>query len=179
MSERNTTEHLVRRLTVALPTTYDKARADFERIIPALDRSAFAAAGSWRAQVQLAREVAPLGFMRFGSIDVGDFMAGSDSRGVATEYLMGNHTIAETMFRHNPAVMLHAPLRVLIYVGHDDSTYLATDQPSLLFDSYGDERVSAVGHRLDAMVSEVITLLGGDVPEALAVSAHAIAQPTP
>lgn len=167
MSEHKTTEHLVRRLVVTLPSNYDQARADFERLIPALDKSAFTAAGSWSAQVELAKQLTPLGFMRFFSIDVGDFMAGSASYAVATEYLMGNHTIAETMFRHNPAVMLHAPLRVLIYVGNDGRTYLTTDQPSLLFDSYGDERVSAVGQRLDAMVAEVITLLGAGVPEAL------------
>ncbi len=167
MSEHKTTEHLVRRLVVALPSTYDQARADFERLIPALDKSEFAAAGSWSAQVELAKQLAPLGFMRFFSIDVRDFMAGSASYAFATEYLVGNHTIAEATFRHNPAVMLHAPLRVLIYVGNDGRTYLTTDQPSLLFDSYGDERVSAVGQRLDAMVAEVITLLGADVPETL------------
>ncbi len=29
----------------------------------------------------------------------------------SASYLMGNHTIAERMYRHDPAVMLYAPLR--------------------------------------------------------------------
>ncbi|MDT5348412.1 MAG: hypothetical protein QOH91_1699 [Mycobacterium sp.] len=40
--------------------------------------------------------------------------AGSPSFWKATEYLMGNHTIAECIFRHDPAVMLHAPLRTVV-----------------------------------------------------------------
>jgi hypothetical protein len=32
----------------------------------------------------------------------------------AVEYLLGNHTIAETMFRHDPTALLYAPLRVLV-----------------------------------------------------------------
>jgi hypothetical protein len=35
--------------------------------------------------------------------------------GSCVSYLMGNHTIAERMFRHNPSVMLHAPLRTAIW----------------------------------------------------------------
>jgi hypothetical protein len=36
-------------------------------------------------------------------------LAGDPAR--CTAYLMGNHTIAEQMYRHDPSVMLYAPLR--------------------------------------------------------------------
>lgn len=32
-----------------------------------------------------------------------------------TNYLMGNHLIAETMYRHEPSVALYVPLRCAIY----------------------------------------------------------------
>lgn len=53
--------------------------------------------------------------MRYYLSDLTAVMAGSLSFWKATQYLMGNHTIAERMFRHDPAVMLHAPLRTLLY----------------------------------------------------------------
>ena len=39
-------------------------------------------------------------------------LAGNTTR--CTAYLMGNHTIAEQMYRHDPAVMLYVPLRTVI-----------------------------------------------------------------
>ena len=63
-------------------------------------------------------------------------MASSPSFWKATQYLMGNHTIAERMFRHDPSAMLHAPLPTLLYADADGDTKFAVDQPSLLFASY-------------------------------------------
>ncbi|CQD20550.1 hypothetical protein BN970_04703 [Mycolicibacterium conceptionense] len=93
-------------------------------------------------------------------------MAGSGTTWQSTEYLMGNHTIAERMYRHDPAVMLHAPLRTLLYDG-PIGTVLAVDQPSLLFASYDNPAIATVGHELDALLVILIELLGGDVPEEL------------
>lgn len=53
--------------------------------------------------------------MRYYRSDITAAMAGSPSLWKATEYLMENHTIAERMFRHEPSVTLHAPLRTLLY----------------------------------------------------------------
>ena len=83
---------------------------------------------------------------------------------------MGNHTIAERMFRHDPSVMLHAPLRTLLYADPDGDTKLAVDQPSLLFASYDNPQVAGVGRELDRLLAELITLLGGDAPPQLAAS---------
>jgi hypothetical protein len=58
---------------------------------------------------------APHGFMIYYRSDLTAVMAGSQSFWKATQYLTGNHTIAERMFRHDPSVMLHAPLRTLLY----------------------------------------------------------------
>jgi len=82
----------------------------------------------------------------------------------ATQYLMGNHTVAERMFRHEPSVMLHAPLRTLLYADADGDTKLAVDQPILLFASYDNPDIAAVGQELDALLGGLIELLGGEVP---------------
>lgn len=171
MHQQNlTVEHPVRRLVVELPHSYDQARTEYERLVPTVDAAALAAASSWAEQVEIAKSSAPLGFLRYGRMDIAQYMAGSLSRWKATQYLMGNHTIAETMFRYDPAVMLHAPLRTLIYVSPDGATRLAVDQPSLLFGSYQDPRIAEVGRYLDSRLAGVVTALGATVPHELAAA---------
>ena len=104
---------------------------------------------SWQAALELAEINAPHGFMRYYRSDVTAVMAGSTSLWKATQYLMGNHTIAERMFRHDPSVMLHASLRTLLYADADGDTKFAVDQPSLLFDSYDMPEIADVGRELD------------------------------
>lgn len=82
----------------------------------------FRETGSWQATLELAEINAPHGFMIYYRSDVTAVMAGSPSFWKATQYLMGNHTIAERMFRHDPSVMLHAPLRTLLYADPDGDT---------------------------------------------------------
>jgi hypothetical protein len=105
--------------------------------------------------------------MRYTRMDVTALMASSPSFWQATQYLMGNHTIAERMFRHDPSVMLHAPLRTLIYADPDGDIKLAVDQPSLLFNSFGRADIASVGMELDALLAELIRLLGAEVPSQL------------
>ncbi|MFV8163601.1 DUF302 domain-containing protein [Mycobacterium sp. 134] len=156
-------DHTNRRLLIALPDHYDRARRRYESLVPAVDLTAYDGASDWDEVVAVANQQAPHGFMRYFSMDVAPTMALSGSTWQATEYLMGNHTIAERMFRHDPSVMLHAPLRALLYAG-PDGTVLAVDQPSLLFSSYGDPAIAAVGRDLDRLLATLIGLLGGDVP---------------
>lgn len=61
-------------------------------------------------------------FLIYARLDTTPVLADSSSTVKATEYLMGNHTIAEMMFRHDPAVMLHAPLRVWVFEDHSGVT---------------------------------------------------------
>jgi uncharacterized protein (DUF302 family) len=166
----NTTaiDHAGRRLVVALPCPYDEARAHYETLVPRVDSARFSQMGSWQATLELAEINAPHGFMIYYRSDVTAVMAGSPSFWKATQYLMGNHIIAERMFRHDPSVMLHAPLRTLLYADPDGDTKLAVDQPSLLFASYGDPRIAYVGHELDTLLAQLIILLGGGLPLQLA-----------
>ncbi|MFJ5155396.1 DUF302 domain-containing protein [Streptomyces sp. NPDC088353] len=160
-------DHTARRLIVALPEPYDAAREHYEALVPEVDLPRFFQMASWQATLELAEINAPHGFMRYYRSDITAVMAGSPSSWKATQYLMGNHTIAERMFRHDPSIMVHAPLRTLLYADPDGDTKLAVDQPSLLFASYGNPRIADVGRELDALLAGLITLLGGDAPPQL------------
>ena len=152
-------DHPSRRLVVALPQNYDDARERYESLVPEVDLACFAEMVSWQATLDLAEINAPHGFMRYYRSDITPAMAGSPSSWKTTQYLMGNHTIAERMFRHDPSVMLHAPLRTVLYVDPDGDTKLTVDQPSLLFDSYGKPEIAAVGCELDGLLAGLIALL--------------------
>ncbi|MGA7465426.1 DUF302 domain-containing protein [Mycobacterium sp.] len=160
-------DHPSRRLVVALPAPYDEAREQYETLVPEVDFARFFQMASWQATLELAEINAPHGFMRYYRGDVTATMAGSTSMWKATQYLMGNHTIAERMFRHDPSVMLHAPLRTLLYADADGDTKFAVDQPSLLFASYRNADIADVGEELDALLMGLIELLRGEVSKQL------------
>jgi hypothetical protein len=93
---------------------------------------------------------------------------------------MGNHTIAERMFRHDPSVMLHAPLRVAIYADRDGDTYLAVDQPSALFASYNNPAITDVGNYLDELLAGLLRKLNAPVPPRTRTASNALEyQPAP
>jgi uncharacterized protein (DUF302 family) len=73
---------------------------------------------------------------------------------------MGNHIFAEQMFRHDPAVLIYAPLRVAIYTGHDERTHVAVDQPSTTLGSFANPDIAAVGRLLDEKLAGLLRHLG-------------------
>jgi Domain of unknown function DUF302 len=159
--------HPVNRLVVPLPDPYEAAVRRYEELVPAVDLPRFGQLGTWDAVVELAAINAPLGFMIYWKTDVTAIMAGSPSGWKCTEYLMGNHVIAERMFHHDPSAMLHAPLRTVIYADQDGDTQLAIDQPSSLFLSYHNPAITEVGQHLDELVAGLLTALKADVPREL------------
>jgi uncharacterized protein (DUF302 family) len=162
------TEHAIRRLHVRLGRPYGDAIADFERVVPPIDPQRFQSLQTWEENLRLFETVAPLGLMRFGSIDILAFMRASGTDRPGIEYLAGNHTIAERMYRHEPAAMLYAPLRLFIFADDDGQGVLVIDQPSTLFGSLGDNpAVAAVGRELDHKVAGVLSAMNVQVPSVL------------
>ncbi len=53
---------------------------------------------------------APNGFLIYFRNDVQPVMSAAGDRADCIAYLMGNHIIAERMFRYEPRAMLYAPL---------------------------------------------------------------------
>jgi uncharacterized protein (DUF302 family) len=164
-----TTTIQVRRLSVLLPLLYDRAIERFGELVPAVDLARFGQLANWDAVIEQAEINAPHGFMVYWQADVTAIMAGSGSGWKCTEYLMGNHVIAQRMFHHDPAAMLYAPLRVVIHADQAGDTHFVIDQPSTMFASLGNPDIAAVGIELDDLVADLLTALGATVPTELRV----------
>src|SRR6266446_410629 len=90
-----TTTFQVRRLSVLLPLLYDRAIERFGELVPAVDLARFGQLANWDAVIEQAEINAPHGFMVYWQADVTAIVAGSGSGWKCTEYLMGNHVIAQ------------------------------------------------------------------------------------
>lgn len=57
--------------------------------------------------------------MIYMAIDVTALFTVASNRTRAVTYLLGNHVVAESMFRHEARAMLYAPLGLLIHANGD------------------------------------------------------------
>jgi Domain of unknown function DUF302 len=158
----------VNRLVVDVDAPFDDFRARYEQAVPAYDLTRLAQFGNWDDVQAHADRAAPNGFLRYGTIEAGPLFAIAGHKARSVVYLMGNHTIAETMYRHDPGIMLYAPLRTVIYEDLDGHTHFAVDQPSQQFGSFGDPDIAATGRLLDQKLAALLTGLGVSVPDGLA-----------
>jgi hypothetical protein len=163
----------VRRLTVEVPGVREFQRL-YEHAAPPNPVDEIAAlierGASWAEVLDAHAEWAPYGFLIYWRNDVHGVMelAGDESDCIA--YLMGNVTIAEQMFRHEPRVMLYAPLHTVIWEDAQGRAWFTFDQPSTQFGSFGIPAVSAVGVELDRKLAALLEALRVEVPMALASS---------
>jgi uncharacterized protein (DUF302 family) len=161
------------RLTVEVPAVREFQRR-FEEAVPfnPVDRvtALIERAGTWAEMIELVADNAPYGFLTYWRNEVHPVMqlAGDESDCVA--YLFGNITIAEQMFRHHPQVMLHSPLRAVIWEDPDGRAWFTVDQPSTLFGSFQIPAVSAIGVEIDRKLAALLEVLGTEVPIALFAS---------
>jgi hypothetical protein len=167
--------HEVVRWSIDTGTSFEDFRARYEAAVPVLDIDRMTRLrterASWDTVVAAAVENAPHGFMRFWSTDVGATMRLAGNPGLCATYLMGNHTIAERMYRHDPGVMLYAPLRTTIHQDPQGATLFSIDQPSTRFSSFGVPDIAAVGEELDRKVVNLLKVLDVTVPPALSAAA--------
>jgi hypothetical protein len=163
--------HEVNRLAVAVGEPWEDFRARYERAVPVFDSERFerlvADGASWETVLEATRANAPHGFIIYWSSDFSPLMrlAGHELRCV--EYLMGNHAVAETMYRYDPAIMLYAPLRTAIYEESDGETWFAFDQPRTRFSSFGDPGITQGGVELDRRLAALLGHLGVPAPDVL------------
>ena len=158
----------VRRLTIGADVSFDEFRARYEEAVPAYDlEGRLPQLPNWEAVRQDVEQVAPYGFLRYGTIDASPAFAIAGHKARSVIYLMGNHTIAETMYRHDPAIMLYAPLCLCLYEDLDGQAHLSIDQPSDQFGSFDDPDIAATGRLLDQKLTDLFKGLGFAVPDSL------------
>jgi hypothetical protein len=66
------------------------------------------------------------------------------------------------MYRHDPSVMLYAPLRTAIFVDAESRTRFAIDDPGTVFASFASTPISEVGTELSRKLADLLDAL--DVP---------------
>lgn len=163
--------HKVVRWSIDSGASFEDFRARFEAAVPVLDTDRMtqlrAERVDWDTVLEAAEENAPHGFMRFWSTDVGVTMQLAGNGGNCASYLMGNHTIAERMYRHDPAVMLYAPMRAAIYSDAQGVTRFSIDQPSTRFSAFDSPEIAEVGEELDRKVIHLLRVLEVAVPDTL------------
>lgn len=165
-----TIPHLVNRFVIDTDVTFDEVRERYESLVPTIDFAKLTElieAGDLSRVKQYTAEHAPHSFVNFWAFDPTPMMklVGHPTRAIT--YMMGNNVIVETMFRHDPGVMLYAPLRTAIYEDNTGRVHLSIDQPSTRFASFGDSRIAEVGVQLDVKLAALLHLLGLPVPAEL------------
>ena len=137
-------------------------RLQVERVGELLSKGA-----PWSDIVELMETNAPHGFAIYFTNDVHRVMSAAGDTADCIAYLMGNHVIAESMFRYDPRALLYAPLRTLLWEDSTGRAWFTIDQPSCLVGSFGIPEVLRVGEELDAKLAQLLEFLEVPVPDAL------------
>src|SRR6201998_2708926 len=165
-------QHVMTRVDIATGIPFDEFVAKLEEAAPPLDRAAMeriiAAGGNWDDVRAAVAKNAPNELMVYAKVGGTELLSLAGDRTLAIEYLIGNHVIAETMFRHDPKALLYAPLRMLVYSDADGNAIFTMDQPSAAFGSLGIAEVTKVGEGLDRKVVHLLRVTGIDAEQAFA-----------
>lgn len=166
-----TIPHQVDRLTIRIDDSFDGFRHRYEQAVPVFQSARFDSLidtrVDWQTVLEATAENAPHGFIQYWSHDFSSLMSLAGDRGRCVEYLMGNHVIAQKMYRYNPAILLYAPLRTAIVEDLDGVTWFTVDQPSTRFASFNTPQIADVGIELDRKLAVLLAFLGAPVPAAL------------
>jgi hypothetical protein len=164
----------VTRFTVEAASTPAEFRSRYEKAVPVVPQQRVnelvRRQAPWQEMLDLVNAAAPLGFFIYNKIEMDPVVRLAGDHASATTYLMGNHTIMERMFRHEPAVVLYAPLHTVIWGDPDGNAYFSFDQPSDQFGSFGHPQITEVGVELDRKMAALLKHLGVAVPDALTAS---------
>ncbi|MDX2702778.1 hypothetical protein PV350_07920 [Streptomyces sp. PA03-6a] len=179
MADNATTSHpathalprSVTRLEIPVGEDYEDFRARYEQAVPPLDYQRtfelVAARATWSAVRDLVDENAPLGFMIYWKFDAQPLFGVAGNQARCTEYLMGNHIIAERMYRHDAGALMYAPLRTTVHESPSGEALFAIDRPSDTVAALGRPEITDVGRELDRKVGVLLRHLGVPVPEEL------------
>jgi uncharacterized protein (DUF302 family) len=160
----------VKRLNVEVPGVREFQRL-YEEAVPANPLEEIVALAqrraSWAEVLDAHAEWATHGFLIYFRNEVHHVMQLAGDQHDCVSYLMGNVTIAERMFRHDPRAMLYAPLHTVIWEDAHGRAWFTADQPSTQFGSFGIPEVLDVGVELDRKLAALLEALHVEVPSAL------------
>lgn len=150
---------------------YEEFLARFETAAPMVSPDLWIGAANWDEVVANTAVAATNGFLVYAKFTKWPWANMSGTTGLDNRrgamYLMGNHVIAETMYRYNPGIMLHAPLRLMIFENEQGDAVFLIERPSDHFAAYGDKRIAEVGLLLDRKLAHLLEVLEVPVPSGL------------
>jgi uncharacterized protein (DUF302 family) len=165
-------DHSMTRVDVFTGVGFDEFLTAFETAAPPFDPVAMQqiveSGGTWDDVRAKVAENAPNELMVYAKIDASPLLGVAGHAIKAVEYLVGNHVIAETMFRHDPKALLYAPLRALVHSDSDGNAVFSMDKPSSAFGSLGIADITEVGLSLDRKVANLLRVIGVDPGDAFA-----------
>jgi uncharacterized protein (DUF302 family) len=160
------------RVDVFTGVGFDEFLTAFETAAPPFDPIAMQqiveSGDTWDDVRAKVAENAPNELMVYAKIDATPLLGVAGHAIKAVEYLVGNHVIAETMFRHDPKALLYAPLRALVHSDSDGNAVFSMDKPSSAFGSLGIADITEVGLSLDRKVANLLRVIGVDPSDAFA-----------
>jgi len=160
----------MRPLTIAVPGVREFQRR-YEQAVPPVPRDEMTdllqRQAPWSEMEALVASRGPHGFLIYVKLDVHPMMQLAGDQADCLAYLMGNHTIAQRMFRYDPRAMLYAPLRTVIWEDAAGAAWFSVDQPSTQFARLGIPEISRVGVELDRKLAALLAALNVDVPQVL------------
>ncbi|SDY58791.1 hypothetical protein SAMN05421684_0502 [Asanoa ishikariensis] len=161
------------RYRISVEASFEDFRRRYETAVPALDYAALnaliARGADWSEVTAQVDAAAPWGFLRYWSSDDGPLMRLAHDPGECVVYLMGNHVLAERMYRYDQAAMLYAPLRPMI-ASRAGETHFIIERPGATFSSFGAvgaDDIAEVGIELDHKLAALLEHLEAPVPPAL------------
>ncbi|GAA1844118.1 hypothetical protein [Asanoa iriomotensis] len=167
------TRYQAHRLRIPVDAPFADFRRRYETAVPAVDydtvNGLIAGKADWSEVTAQVDAAAPWGFLRYWSSDDGPLMRLAHDPGECVVYLMGNHVLAERMYRFDQAAMMYAPLRPMI-ASRAGETHFIIEQPSATFGSFGAvgaDDIAEVGQELDHKLAALLDHLDAPVPATL------------
>jgi hypothetical protein len=150
---------------------FEALAAGIDAAVPALDDASALARladdGDWAAFTRTLAWESPSGFVAVWSSRPGELMRFAGSRTPSALWLIVNHAIGARLFRHDPAALLYAPLRLELHAAPEAGSVLVVDQPSARLRSFGVNKITQAGVELDRALGDLLEDLGLPRPSAL------------
>lgn len=164
------TSYVANQTTIATSLGFAEFQARFEKAVPrviGLYSTLAAYAMPWGEVVSMTAQAAPLGFLMYLDSPIDCIMrkAGHNRRTCA--YLIGNHVDVERMYRHSPAVVLHSPLRVVLWEDEHSQTMFTFDHPGAQFTCFNDPRIAEIGVEINEKFVGLLKHLELPIPDSL------------
>ena len=156
--------HRVNRLVFEPAQAYEKFRDRYEAAVPPAGPRSLGAFPEWHARWPrpgtAGHEPGADGFVMYWRADLTPPVTAAGELRPCTGYLMGPGALPELCYRDDPAVLLYARLRTLIYIGRNDRTQFAVDRPSTVLAGFTGPAVAQLGINLDRKLAALLDALG-------------------